>query len=75
MTQTPWNVWLDKVSKNLMYPVTAFEQDFIEIISKRMQERYPGPYALTYWGEHGQVKFYPHFQDPEEEILWMLRWG
>jgi hypothetical protein len=72
---TPWDVWLDKVSKNLMYPLTQYEQIFIETISKHMQERYPGPYALTYWGENGRVKLYPYFQDPEEEILWKLRWG
>ena len=44
--------------------------------NERMQELYPGPYTIEkYYNDSLTLDYRIHFEDPKEEVLWILRWS
>jgi hypothetical protein len=73
MTDTSWHEYLHKLNQNSRYRWDS--QPEADICYKLMQERYPGPYAMPWQQVNGKFEIYLHFNDPEEELMWKLRWS
>lgn len=72
--QIPWHGYIHKVERNLIWSSKTVHGLMVDL-ERSMQERYPGPYVLTYVHENGKLEIHPWFQDPQEELMWKLRWG
>lgn len=74
---TTWHEYIQKIEANAIFEVwgTHDAESVVEGYHRLMQERYPGPYVLTYAREQGRIEIHPYFQDPEEELMWKLRFG
>jgi hypothetical protein len=76
MTDTPWHEYLHKLNQNFQWGFPGKSPDeMADFCYKQMQERYPGTYAMPWVNQAGGFKIYMHFNDPEEELMWKLRWS
>ncbi len=71
-----WDQYLRKLRWNMSYLQEVQDpQRAVAACARLMQERFPGPYVLTYAYEKGRLEIHPYFQDPDEEVMWHLRFG
>lgn len=76
MTEETWREFLDKVELDAETMWSGQSpQAVVERCAEYMQQQYPGPYVLTYSYEKYRLEIHPYFQDPNEELMWHLKWG
>jgi len=75
-----WQSYLRRLGNGLNGVATnkyITEADIVENAQKYMQIKYPGNYTLEpyYNTERGRFDLRLKFDDPKEEIVWLLRWS
>lgn len=75
--QPPWESILDRI--NLMLKVigpATSPDDHLQRLVGYLQREFPGPYRMVrYQLRDGTPQVRLHFDDPEQEIEWHLRWS
>jgi hypothetical protein len=75
-----WQGYLRRLGNGLNGVATnkyITEADIVENAQKYMQIKYPGNYTVEpyYNTEMGRFDLRLKFDDPKEEIVWLLRWS
>jgi hypothetical protein len=78
-----WRDYLDYYSRQSMLGTQSLEQKLnldrtlAECAHEALQRRWPGPYQVEeyYNTSKGRFDFRLKFQDPQEEVIWLLRWA
>jgi hypothetical protein len=71
-----WERLIDQINRGLLNDVEIISKEsLLELCEGRIQRSFPGPYQVILCKENGAYRVALRFDDPEEEIMWKLRWG
>lgn len=75
-----WDSYLSRLGNGLNGVATnqfVTEADILDNAQKYMQIKYPGPYRVEpyYNSKKMKMDLKLKFEDPKEELVWLLRWS